>query len=77
VAERDLLAIRTAGAYGRAMASSYNARPLPPEVLVNKASWAIVQERVTVEDMLARQHLPPWLVRRGETDIPAVAAPAP
>ena len=33
---RDLLAIRTTGAYGRAMASSYNARPLPPEVLVDR-----------------------------------------
>jgi diaminopimelate decarboxylase len=59
------------------MASSYNARPLPPEVLVDKTSWAIVQERVTVEDMLARQHLPPWLVRRSGTDTPAVAARAP
>jgi diaminopimelate decarboxylase len=76
VAEGDLLAIRTAGAYGRAMASSYNARPLPPEVLVDKASWAIVQERVTVEDVLARQHLPPWLAPRDETDMPAVAARA-
>ena len=56
------------------MASSYNARPLPPEVLVDRASWAIVQERVSVDDMLARQHLPPWLARRDETDRPAVAA---
>jgi diaminopimelate decarboxylase len=50
------------------MASSYNGRPLPPEVLVDKASWAVVQERVTIEDVLARQHLPPWLARRDETD---------
>ena len=74
VAEGDLLVIRTTGAYGRAMASSYNARPLPPEVLVDRASWAIVHERVTVADVLARQHLPPWLARRDETDRPAVAA---
>ena len=73
VAEGDLLAIRTAGAYGRAMASSYNGRPLPPEVLVDKANWAVVQERVTVADMLARQHLPPWLTRRDATDRPAAA----
>ena len=76
VAEGDLLAIRTTGAYGRVMASSYNARPLGPEVLVDRASWAIVQERVTVADMLARQHLPPWLARRDETDRPAVVARA-
>jgi diaminopimelate decarboxylase len=59
--EGDLLAIRSAGAYGRAMASSYNARPLAPEVLVNGAAWAIVQERVGVEAMLATQRLPPWI----------------
>ncbi len=61
VADGELLAIRTAGAYGRAMASFYNARALAPEVLVDQASWAIVQPRVTIEDVLARQHLPPWL----------------
>ena len=59
--EGDLVAIRTAGAYGRAMASGYNARPLPPEVLVDGAAWSVVQDRVSVDDMLARQHLPPWL----------------
>jgi diaminopimelate decarboxylase len=68
-----LLAIRTTGAYGRAMASSYNARPLPPEVLVDGASWAIVQDRVTIEDLLARQHLPPWLSPHKEADRPTVA----
>lgn len=59
--EGDLLAIRTTGAYGRAMASAYNARPLAPEVLVDGDRFAIVHERVSVEQMLAWQHLPPWL----------------
>jgi diaminopimelate decarboxylase len=58
------------------MASSYNARPLPPEVLVDKARWAVVQERVAVEEMLARQHLPPWLARGDDTGRPAAAARA-
>jgi diaminopimelate decarboxylase len=65
--EGELLAIRSAGAYGRAMASSYNARPLAPEVLVNRAAWAVVQERVAVEAMLASQHLPPWITGCGAT----------
>jgi diaminopimelate decarboxylase len=69
----DLLAIRTTGAYGRVMASSYNARPLPPEVLVDRANWAIVQDRITIEDLLARQHLPPWLAARKEAGRPTVA----
>lgn len=70
VAAGDLLVIRTAGAYGRAMASAYNARPLAPEVLVDGAAWAVVQQRVSVAAMLASQQLPPWLV-------PAGAYPAP
>jgi diaminopimelate decarboxylase len=41
----DLLAIRGAGAYGREMQSMYNARPLPPEVLVDGARFRIVRRR--------------------------------
>ena len=75
VAEGDLLAIRSAGAYGRAMASAYNARPLAPEVLVDGDAWAVVQERVSVEAMLASQRLPPWLA--AEPDCRATAGPTP
>ncbi len=48
----DLLAIRDAGAYGSAMASNYNRRPLPAEVLVDNGTWEIVRRRQTVDDML-------------------------
>jgi len=61
LAEGDLLAIRTAGAYGRSMGSAYNVRPLTPEVMVTGSRFAVVHERVSVDQMLARQHLPPWL----------------
>ena len=57
----DLVAVRTAGAYGAVMASSYNTRPLIPEVLVRDDSFAVVRERISVDDMLARESLPPWL----------------
>ncbi len=57
----DLLAIRTAGAYGAVQSSTYNARPLIPEILVRGADFAVVRERITVDDMLARESLPPWL----------------
>ena len=57
----DLLVIRTAGAYGAVQSSTYNARPLIPEVLVRGADFAVVRERITVDDMLAREPLPPWL----------------
>lgn len=49
----DLLAIRDAGAYGSAMASNYNRRPLPVEVLVDGGSWRVIRRRQTIEDMLS------------------------
>jgi diaminopimelate decarboxylase len=48
----DLVAIRDAGAYGSSMASNYNRRPLPSEVMVDEGRWAIVRRRQTIEDML-------------------------
>ncbi|HEX7252436.1 MAG TPA: diaminopimelate decarboxylase [Thermoanaerobaculia bacterium] len=50
--EGDLLAIRDAGAYGFAMASNYNFRPRPAEVLVANGSWKIVRRRETYEDLI-------------------------
>jgi diaminopimelate decarboxylase len=49
----DLVAIRDAGAYGSAMASNYNRRPLPVEVLVDEGAWKIIRRRQTVDDLLA------------------------
>ncbi len=49
----DLVAIRDAGAYGAAMASNYNRRPLPAEVLVDAGRWQTIRRRQTVDDMLA------------------------
>lgn len=66
----DLLVIRTAGAYGASMASAYNVRPLVAEVMVNGAEFAVVRERVPIEAMLARQHLPPWLNSTGTAAAP-------
>ena len=49
----DLVAIRDAGAYGSAMASNYNRRPLPPEVLVDNGGWRVIRRRQTIDDMLS------------------------
>jgi diaminopimelate decarboxylase len=48
----DLIALRTAGAYGMAMASQYNARPRPAEVLVDGRSWRIIRQRETYKDLI-------------------------
>jgi len=47
----DLLAVRDVGAYGFVMASNYNARPRPAEILVDDEGWKVVRERETLEDM--------------------------
>jgi diaminopimelate decarboxylase len=57
----DLVAILSAGAYGAVMASSYNARPPAPEVLVRGTQWAIVRPRQTHEALIALDRLPSWL----------------
>lgn len=57
----DLVALRTAGAYGAAMASMYNARALAPEVMVRGAEFALVRQRIQVDDILARERTPAWL----------------
>jgi diaminopimelate decarboxylase len=48
----DLLVVRTAGAYGMAMASQYNARPRPAEVLVDGRAWRVVRRRETLADLV-------------------------
>ena len=53
LAAGDLVAIRDAGAYGSAMASNYNRRPLPAEVLVDGGAWRVIRRRQTVDDQLA------------------------
>lgn len=49
----DLVAIRDAGAYGSVMASNYNRRPLPAEVLVDNGKWRVIRRRQTLSDLLA------------------------
>ncbi|MDO5643537.1 MAG: diaminopimelate decarboxylase, partial [Paracoccus sp. (in: a-proteobacteria)] len=57
----DLIAFRSAGAYGAVMASEYNSRPLIPEVLVDGDRFAVIRPRPTLAEMIAREALPDWL----------------
>jgi diaminopimelate decarboxylase len=59
----DLVAFMTAGAYGAAMSSEYNSRPLAPEVLVSGADFAVIRARPSYATMLAIERLPRWLDR--------------
>ena len=60
LAAGDLVAIASAGAYGAVMASTYNARPLLAEVLVDGAAYAVVRARQGYDEMLACENLAPW-----------------
>ncbi len=60
-AEGDLVAFRSAGAYGAVMASEYNTRPLVPEVLVARDHFAVIRARPSYDEILKRDSIPPWL----------------
>ncbi len=57
----DLVAFRSAGAYGAVMASEYNSRPLIPEVLVDGDQFAVIRARPSYDDMINRDTIPAWL----------------
>jgi diaminopimelate decarboxylase len=57
----DLVVFRTAGAYAAAMSSTYNSRPLTPEVLVDGDRWAVVRPRIEVDRLIAADRVPDWL----------------
>ncbi len=57
----DLVAFRSAGAYGAVMSSEYNTRPLIPEVLVNGDQFAVIRARPSYDDIINRETLPDWL----------------
>ncbi len=57
----DLVAFRSAGAYGAVMASEYNSRPLIPEVLVHGHQFAVIRSRPTFDEMINRDSIPSWL----------------
>jgi diaminopimelate decarboxylase len=57
----DLVAVLTVGAYGAAMASAYNARTPAAEVLVKGDRWSVVRPKMSDDEFLGLDRLPPWL----------------
>ena len=66
----DLVAFMTAGAYGAAMSSEYNSRPLVPEVLVKGDQFAVVRPRPTYDEMLAANPSRPGSKRPLPEEVP-------
>ncbi len=69
LAADDLVALTNAGAYGAVMASTYNSRPLVPEVMVSGGRFAVIRARPSYDAMLGCDSVPEWL-----TDPPAEPA---
>jgi diaminopimelate decarboxylase len=61
LAAGDLIAFRSAGAYGAVMASEYNSRPLVPEVLVSGDHFAVIRARPSYIEIVNRDTVPEWL----------------
>jgi len=59
--EDDLLYLKSAGAYGAVMASSYNSRLLVPEIMVNQNDFSIIRARPSYDDLLALDQIPKWI----------------
>ena len=57
----DLAVIQTAGAYGMCMSSNYNTRPRAAEVLVDGSDYAVINDRESYADLMARERVPDWL----------------
>jgi diaminopimelate decarboxylase len=55
----DGLAVLGAGAYGFVMASNYNSRPRPAEVVVDGSKWWVARERERIEDLISKEHMSP------------------
>ncbi|WP_312524814.1 diaminopimelate decarboxylase [Paracoccus sp. (in: a-proteobacteria)] len=64
LAQGDLVAFRSAGAYGAVMASEYNTRPLVPEVLVSGDQFAVIRARPSVEELISRDQIPDWMTKQ-------------
>jgi diaminopimelate decarboxylase len=57
----DLIMVRSAGAYGAVMGSTYNSRPLAPEVMVDGTRFAVTRPRPSIEDLLSAERFPSWM----------------
>ena len=53
--EGDVLAVKTAGAYGHVMSSNYNSRRKPPEILVDGNKYKIIRKRESYEDLMKNE----------------------
>ena len=61
VRDGELLAVMSAGAYGMVMASNYNSRPRPAEVMVRGSQVSLVRRRESIKELVDQEIVAPWL----------------
>ena len=61
-----LIGITMTGAYAASMGSTYNTRPLPPEILVDGKRWSIIRPRQTYDQLIGADAIPDWLSAGGQ-----------
>ncbi len=61
LAAGDLIAVKSAGAYSAVMASTYNTRPLAPEVLVDGERYEVIRPRQSLDELIGADRIPAWL----------------
>ena len=62
----DLIAIMSTGAYGFSMASNYNSRPRPAEVMVKGKLFSIISSRETYDDLISGEVIPEFLGKNND-----------
>jgi len=61
VKQSDLIAIKSAGAYGAVMSSTYNSRALIPEIIVKNNKFGVARKRINIDTLLKYEKVPDWL----------------
>lgn len=61
VNDHDIVAIQSAGAYGFMMASNYNSRPFPAEIMVDGDNIALIRQRQSLDDIIKGEQIPKWM----------------
>ena len=59
----DLIFFKNVGAYGASMSSSYNSRPIIPEIMVYKKHFGIIRNKENVIKQIAKEKIPNWILK--------------
>ena len=59
----DVIYFKNVGAYGASMSSTYNSRPIIPEIMVYKKNFGIIRNKETVVKQISKEKIPSWIFK--------------